>query len=825
MTGMPERRVSGGDDRVRADVGTPEVQVGLGELATVPVEVTNVDQVIRSFAVKVLGLDAQWVSVDHTSLDLFPGERRSITVSLALPDTFPSGRRRVAIEVSEPGLQDGSTVMVGFDLVVAARDALQMTAEPNSQTVGKSGGFILDLANTGNTTLTPKLVADEPERKVEVTFEPAVTEVLPGQQVLVDVLAVGKRPWFGMPVVRPMTITATGGTASVMVPLVLIQKPRISRTVLSLLGLLFVAALFALVINWSFSQAALRAEANEQLLKQGLGEDRPIGPRAAPSSITGQVDSTTGGPIDGAAVQLFDTSNPIVPTHATVTGATGAYRFGTLEEGEYYLRVEVAGFGEVWFPDGETFNDGDVIELGPGTDLIALDIALAGRVGSVSGRVIGADVEGAVVAAEIPGESIEGSELEPTPATVTSVEVDATGEFVLTDLATPSTYEILIAKEGFATERRTVTLRPGEQRDGIEVLLRTGDGRIAGSVVDTAGNPLPNVDIAATDGSSDFETRTLSGDGDLGTFELRGLATPGTYTLSVTRDGFFPESVTLNLDESQQISDVSVVMTADIGSLSGQVTAPDGTPLGGVDITIDGAEDEFTTVSISDGDVGSWLATGLPVPGTYTVTFSQEGRATQALSVELQDGAQANRTGVNAVLAPANASVRGTVVDPGGNPIGGVDITLESSDVERVTRSSDQPPGAYRFDGLPPGAYTITYARAGSRPQTLLVDLQAGQNVELAAIELEARAGISGRVVRDGVAEAGVGVVVYTLDGFPNQVVTQTVTAPGGTFEIVGLDAPQSYIVEFQVPAGGPVVTSRTLFLGAGETIDLEVEL
>ncbi len=822
---MPGRRVSGGDDRVRADVGTPEVHVGLGEAATVPVEVTNVDEVIRSFTVEVLGLDAQWVSVDHTSLDLFPGERRAVTVSLALPDTFPSGRRRVAIEVSEPGLADGATVMVGFDLVVAARDGLQMTAEPNSQTVGKAGGFVLDIANTGNTTLTPKLVADEPERKVEVTFEPPATEILPGEQALVDVLALGKRPWFGMPVVRPMTITATGGAASVMVPLVLIQKPRISRTVLSLLGLLFVATLFAFVIMLSFGNVADRTAANEQLLKQGLGEDRPIGPRAAPSSVSGQVSSTTGGPIDGAAVQLFDTSNPVVPTHATVTGSTGAYRFGTLDEGEYYLRVEVAGFDEVWFPDGETFNDGDVIELGPDTDLIDLDIALAGRPGSVSGRVIGADVEGAVVAAEIPGGSIEGSELEPTPAIVTSLEVDATGEFVLTDLATPSTYEILIAKEGFATERRTVSLRPGEQRDGIEVLLRTGDGRIAGSVVDTAGNPLPNVDIAATDGSSDFVTRTLSGADDTGIFELRGLPTPGTYTLSVTREGFFPESVTLNLDEQQQVDDVSVVMTSDNGSLSGRVTAPDGTPLGGVDIIIDGAEEEFTTVSISEGDVGSWLATGLPVPGTYTVTFSQEGRATQALSVELQDGAQANRTDVNAVLASANASVRGIVVDPSGSPIGGVDITLESASVERVTRSSDQPPGAYRFDDLPPGAYTITYARAGSRPQTLLVDLQAGQELELETIELEAQAGISGQVVRDGVPEAGVGVVVYTLDGYPNEVAAQTVTAPGGTFDIVGLDAPQSYIVEFQVPAGGPVVTSQTLFLRAGETVDLEVEL
>lgn len=825
MTGMPNRRVSGGDDRVRADVAAPEIHVGLGEPASVEVEVTNVDDVIRSFRVDVLGLDARWISVDHDALDLFPDERRTVTVTVDLPETFPAGRRRIAVEVTEPGSPDSTAVMVGFDLVLAARESLELQGEPSSQTVGKAGSFVLNIANTGNTTLDLALVADEPERKVEVTFEPAANQVLPGERCLVTAQAVGERPWFGMPVVRPLQITATGGTASATVPLVLIQRPRISRKVLSILGLLLVATLFAFVIMLSFNTVADRAEANEQLLKQGLGEDRPIGPRAAPSSISGQVSSTTGGPIDGAAVELFDPANPVVPTHATVTGTGGTYRFASLEEGEYYIRIEVAGFNEVWFPEAETFDDAQVIELGADTDLVDVDVALQGRPGSVSGRVIGADVEGALVAAEIPGESIEGSELSTAPAIVTSVEVDATGEFVLADLATPSSYEIRISKPGFATERRTVTLSPGEQREDIEVLLRTGDGLLAGTVVDTEGTPLPNVDIAATDGSSEFATRTLSGEGEAGSFELRGLPTPGTYTLSITAEGYFPESVTLTLEEQQQIDDVAVVMTADQGSLSGRVTAPDGTPLGGVDITIDGAEDEFATVSLSEGDVGSWLATGLPVPGTYTVTFSQAGRATQAVSVELLDGPQADRSGVDAVLSRATASVRGLVVDPDGQPIGGVDITLESADVERVTRSSDRPAGAYGFDDLPPGAHTITFERAGSQSQTLLVDLDAGENLELDPVELEPQAGISGRVVRDGVPEAGVGVVVYALDGYPNEVVAETVTEAGGTFQIIGLDAPQSYIVEFQVPAGGPVVTSRTLFLGSGESIDLEVEL
>ena len=39
--------------------------------------------------------------------------------------------------------------------------------------------------------------------------------------------------------------------------------------------------------------------------------------------------------------------------------------------------------------------------------------------------------------------------------------------------------------------------------------------------------------------------------------------------------------------------------------------------------------------------------------------------------------------------------------------------------------------------------------------------------------------------------------------------------------QMLGVDAPETYVVEFRVPAGGPVAESRTVFLPAGETLDM----
>jgi len=811
-------------ERVRADVVSPEVVLAQGDTAVVEVEVTNVDDVIRSYRVDVLGLDTDWVQVESVALDLFPGERRVVPVMFRLPPDFPAGRRSVAIEVSEPGVGDAVPVVVDAILTVAPVDALTLSVEPAAVECGRTGTFVLTPVNTGNTTLDLAVVAQEPERVVSVTFDPPQQRLHPGEQCVIRATGTGKRPWFGLPAVRVLDVTVTGGTTQAVTAVAFMQRARISRRVIVALGLLAAVTLFAFVILKAFTDVAALSQQNAALLKSSLGEDGPVGVRVAPASVSGQVTSTTGGGIGGVAVELYEAANPVLPAHATVTDDAGTYRFGSLAAGSYLLRFQVAGFGEVWYPNGETFADADPIELAEGDDLADLGIALAGRPGRVGGTVLGDDVTSAVVTVQLPAEAIAGSDVEPTPSVIAAVEVDAAGGFVLPDLPTPATYEVEVAKPGYATELRIVALRPGEQRDDLEVLLRRGDGVLTGSVVDTGGSPLGGASIDATDGVTQTRTRSLSDAARAGTFELRDLATPGTYTLTVSVPGYFDQTITVTLQPEEQRDDLMIVMTSGQGSLAGRVTAPDGRAMGGITVTVGGADLERTTESLSVGEVGTWRVDGLPVPGTYTVTFRADGQTTQALSVDLAAGPEANRTGVDAVLGSANAAVRGAVTDLAGTRLSGVEILLEGGgDVRRRTITSDVPLGAYGFDDVPPGAYTLTFRRTGSTPQTLLLELRAGQTVTAPQVRLEQQAGIRGVVQRNGVGEAGVGVAIYPLSSYPGQAVRTTVSGAGGVFLLEALDAPETYVVEFQIPAGGPPVKSVTQFLKPGELLDLQV--
>jgi hypothetical protein len=144
------------------------------------------------------------------------------------------------------------------------------------------------------------------------------------------------------------------------------------------------------------------------------------------------------------------------------------------------------------------------------------------------------------------------------------------------------------------------------------------------------------------------------------------------------------------------------------------VTDRSGDALGGVLITVVGADLSLTTRSLSLATVGAWSIRGLPVPGNYTVTFRREGLSTQALAVDLPIGLGANRTDVDVRLTPSVGTVRGIVevngVGSSGGPVGGVTVLLASTTVERRTISANAPAGEYRFDAIPPGSYTMTFS-------------------------------------------------------------------------------------------------------------------
>ena len=84
--------------------------------------------------------------------------------------------------------------------------------------------------------------------------------------------------------------------------------------------------------------------------------------------------------------------------------------------------------------------------------------------------------------------------------------------------------------------------------------------------------------------------------------------------------------------------------------------------------------------------------------------------------------------------AQFRAGVQGTVTDTSGAIVPGATVTLTSKETgksQQVTTSDD---GFYRFDQLPPGAYTLTAEKAGFKKQVLenvVVNAEAVQGVDL----------------------------------------------------------------------------------------------
>jgi protocatechuate 3,4-dioxygenase beta subunit len=824
-----------GDLRLRADLSPSVVHATTGEPAVVTIEVTNMSDVIRSFEVGVIGLDPSWVSVDSPVIELFPGERGAADLSILLPASFPAGEHRIGVQISETGVPQAADVVAEFDLLSDAAPGLTLQVDPSSTIAGKSTTYVATVTNTGNTVIEVGARAQDPERVVEGRFFPPQLRLAPGATGSMQLDVSARRPWFGMSVVRSVEVSAFVAPRPLSSPdqpelaafsaVAFIQKPRFTRRVVSIAGLLLAVTMFALVINASFASVADMSRANEALLKASLGEDVPLGPRPEPARITGLVSSSTGGGIDGVTVELYeDETSAVVPVASTVTDSTGAFGFRALAPGTYRVRVEAAGFGQLWFPQGETIAEAFPIELEGGSEADGLSLVLTGRPGTVAGRVLADDPDGAIVSVQIPAGGIDGSDAAAEPALVASVVIDATGMFELADLPTPSAYELVVSKPGYATEFRSVDLGPGQNLGALEVLLRRGEGRISGLVVDVNGNPLPGVTVWATDGLGLTSTRTLSGEDTVGSFEVRDLTTPATYTLSVEAPGFEPQSVTVVLARGQKVDDLRIVVAASTGSIGGIVTGSDDAPLGGISITVVGANVSLTTRSLSVDAVGTWSIRGLPVPGNYTVTFRGEGLRPQALAVDLPVGIGADRNDINVRLSPALASIRGsvgqrTVGEREGGLAAGVTVVLASSTLERRTITANDPIGQYEFNNLPPGSYTVTFSKRGLVAQTLLIEVAAGQIVEVPLLEMDLQTRIFGKFVRNDLPVGGVIVEVVLAE---NQTVVAATTQSDrlGEFEIFGLTPNIRYSVIFIF--AGSDQGSLLIQLGVSEELDLE---
>ena len=849
---------------------TPErLEVIPGVAQQLSISITNPGTVIGGYTVRVLGADPTWVELEEQRVSLFPDETRTISAIVTVPAGLAAGERRMAVQVRELTPPERS-VVEELVLVVPEAPSSRVRLDPLSLTIGRSGRFSLLIENAGNTPVSGWLAADDSESKLKTRFEPRQVELAPGEHLVADMRVKGKRPFAGAPAVRQLNVhlvegqpmSGTAGAPSLEAPgskktdpyappdpeaqpaavATVLQKALLSRGPIGLVGLLAAITVFAIVITLALSRIVGQS-AQDRNLALEIAAAREQAQTGGSSALAGTVrELTSGQPVKGVAVDVYAADDLVDPVASLATGGNGTYRINGLSAGDYKITYRGAGFEPLWYPSALDAENAEVVKVEERNRVAGLDVSLGGTPAMISGVVNGDDVEDASVSLRIPAPTIAADPNAPggqvgaigdpddDGAIVDTVPVGTDGRFSFAGVPSPSEYDVVVTKEGYATATQRVDVSAGEERKGVELNLRKGDGLISGTVV-SEGRPLEGVTLTATSGESSVSSASL----DDGSFTLRQLPTPGTYTLVATLDGYASQALSLTLDDAQKLTGVAVSLGASSGSLKGHTTIVGGQKAGGVTVTVtDGSQIVQTATQSTKSqntDVGSWSVAGLAVPGTYTVTFSRTDLASQTVSVSLDAagrvtedsmGAAVTSTGIQTVMQSATGSLAGTISQVGVGSVGEVTVTLTSGESTFSVVTASVPSvhrGKYHIEQVPPGTYTVSVSRPGVRPTSSIIEIVAGQETPY-SVQLARPASVSGLVTlrNGGTVGANYVVQLFRATDYPNVVYSTTTTNSSSRYTFTDVDAPEAYVVQVRRTRGGVPLGTATVEIGPSDT-------
>lgn len=850
---------------MRVDVTPRQAAVIPGQQHPVTITITNTGTVIGGYTVRILGADPGWVTLDAEQISLFPDESRTLVAIVTPPQGIPAGSRRLAIQVRELTPPESSAI-TEIDLTVPSAKSMQLRVDPLAVTAGSRATFSLVIENTGNTPIDGMLAGDDPENKVRFRFEPERVTLSPGEHAVVDMRANARRQVTGSPAVRMLGVyldelpadpffdspdpdrpPPARGEREALANATFVQRALLSRGPLSLLGLLAAVTVFAIVITIALSRLVGQTTADRDLALQ-VAAARNQAAATGTSSVSGTVHLLTSGtPVAGVAVSVFAATDTTTPVATTATNTKGGYQVGNLAAGKYKISFRGAGFVQLWYPGAASDADATTVSLDAGQQQAGLNVSLGGVPATISGSVIGDDVSAATLYLErlpsgtsgataattlLPGSTTPG--ITPPPdnggAIVKTIPIGSDGSFSLASVPSPSIYDLVVTKTGYATSTQRIDIGAGENRTGVQLRLDKGDGVITGTVSSASG-PLGGVTITATSGQSTANTVSLNV-GHVGTFTLRSLPTPATFTIVASHSGYASQTLTLSLAAGQKLTGVVITLSQSAGALSGTVSQlPANTGAPGVAVTVTDGLLTVQTATESTGTVGAWHVGGLPVPGTYTVTFSRPDLAPQTVSVSLDaggnitpgsQGARITADGIAVALQSATATVYGTITQPGSTAscgatkLGEAAVTLSSGASSFTVTSASAAPhcGQYRLEQVPPGTYTLTVnAGSGTSPSSQVITLNFGDQLRK-DVQLARPASLGGVVqhldTETSVEQprSGWTVFLYLSAQYPNVVARTTTTDASGAFTFSGIDAGR-YIVAVG-PTSDPANATNT---------------
>jgi protocatechuate 3,4-dioxygenase beta subunit len=711
---------------VRTQLDAPFVTVHPGEPAVFDIEVGNDADVIDGVTAMVDGVDPSAVRLPIPLLSLFPESTGTLAVHLQLPTTFPAGEHVFTVRVIstiDPRRQSAHPVYVSVEPFPAGGLKLR----PSLVNGGRRAEITALVANTGNVPLDVTMAASDDAKVLECETTPASVQVLPGETVEVGVSAKGKRPVFGQPAARSITVTATAPDVELVELATFNQKPWIPRGVLTILILAGIvalwAAIFLFVVNLLRDQ-----EVPTKLLATNFltGGTREVSLSAIGASAEGTVTAgATGDGVERVTVEAFRvTSSGIAATSSTATDEDGVYLLESQLPGTYRLRFTADGFEERWYEAATSVDAAADVVLEPVAEVEGLDVELVGLPGQMSGEILIPESTAGQATVTVT-QLVEPGDPAPVPQTVTTA-----GPFAVAGLVTPATYAVRVESPGFDTQDFDVDLGPGEHSVLNTVRMGASAGSLTGQVTDQAGQPLGGVTVSITSGELQTDVLTPTS-GAVGAYVVENLPTPRTYVVTFSRDGFGTRTIALDLGPGEARTGVDASLAGGTGTLRGMVTDATGAPVGGAEITVTRGEFTASTSTLTSGSAtapaGSYSVTDLPTPGTFTVTAAAPGFVEATRLVAFPTSGEVS--GVDMVLRDSLATLSGTVRG-GGAGLGDVEVVLSDGATDRRTITATAPAGRYSFTGVAPGTYTLTVPAVQTfSGRVVLIRLAAGQVV------------------------------------------------------------------------------------------------
>ena len=720
----------------------PTIETAPGEIALGRLEITNEAGSEATYRVGVVGVGSESTPFYVT---VPAGDTVICEIPVQVAAALGIGQHAAAFEVTSSRLGDHA-LLSPFTISIASVERVVLTAIPSTIRARRRTTFHLDVENNEAAPVTVQLDGSAPD--VDIAFTPDRFEVAPGQRVVTTARVRGPRHWSGEPSQHNLLLTARGRAASTSITTPYIQRPVFAHRARMLIAGLTVIALWLGAIGgvalWLSNRDSGATDASTTIVAVDTDGD---GVPDAFFDVDGNplVAVDTDG--DGIPDSFTDADgNPITGTDTDGDGVPDSF---VDANGNPIKGVDTDGDGIV-----DTFLDANGNPITPADDEVAAAPAPTSTVlrGTIEadGNVDDVQVVLAPIALGAPPASqsnvqafsgagsgtsaptkiwsarfaqldtaISSRITQPVAPLATTPEAD--GIWLFSDVPLGQSYEIVFSKPGFDTQSFIVTPPADGSAVELDVKLKASVGSLSGRVSGPNGG-LGGAEVTITDGTLTFTT-TSATDGDIGSWSLDGVSTPGVYTVSATLRGYGTEVIQVRLDAGQDRTNANLVMQRGVGAVSGRILGESGEPLGGVTVTATDGATSSSTTSLTEGNIGFFSIPQLAVPSTYTIGVELDGFVTQTRRVSLGG----SLTDLDFNLVGSSLRLTGRVTDVAGTGIVSAGVTLSTRDLRfKVPTAAAPNAGAFVVDDLPPGLYTVTFDHYQHVSQTEFITLEAG---------------------------------------------------------------------------------------------------